>query len=90
MTDDGNKCSFCGKGPQEVSRVVAGLTASICNECLKLCGDIALSEFRDPATAGRNPSLVCSFCGQDNRRWLVAGPRVYICDECADTLQTSN
>ena len=28
----------------------------------------------------------CSFCGkaQENVRKIVAGPGVYICDECAD------
>jgi ATP-dependent Clp protease ATP-binding subunit ClpX len=30
--------------------------------------------------------LVCSFCGkdQDHVRKLIAGPSVYICDECID------
>ena len=30
--------------------------------------------------------LICSFCGktQDEVRKLVAGPSVYICDECVD------
>jgi len=34
----------------------------------------------------RGPSLQCSFCGksQDDVRKLVAGPNVYICDECID------
>ena len=31
-------------------------------------------------------SVRCSFCGksQENVRKLVAGPGVYICDECVD------
>jgi len=31
-------------------------------------------------------NLVCSFCGksQDQVRKLIAGPTVYICDECVD------
>src|SRR5207253_8956313 len=31
-------------------------------------------------------NLVCSFCGksQDEVRKLIAGPTVYICDECID------
>ncbi|RIL08698.1 MAG: ATP-dependent Clp protease ATP-binding subunit ClpX, partial [Proteobacteria bacterium] len=31
-------------------------------------------------------NLICSFCGktQDEVRKLVAGPGVYICDECVD------
>ena len=34
----------------------------------------------------RSGSLVCSFCGksQDEVRKLIAGPTVYICDECID------
>ena len=33
-----------------------------------------------------NPRVVCSFCGknQDEVRRLIAGPYVYICDECID------
>src|SRR6059058_3293157 len=34
----------------------------------------------------RTGNLVCSFCGksQDEVRKLIAGPSVYICDECID------
>ena len=34
----------------------------------------------------RGGNLVCSFCGksQDEVRKLIAGPTVYICDECID------
>src|SRR5213075_2843897 len=34
----------------------------------------------------RTGNLVCSFCGksQDEVRKLLAGPSVYICDECID------
>jgi len=33
-----------------------------------------------------SPKLICSFCGkdQDQLRKLIAGPSVYICDECVD------
>ena len=38
---------------------------------------------KEPAA---NPKLICSFCGkdQDQVRKLIAGPSVYICDECVD------
>jgi ClpX C4-type zinc finger len=38
---------------------------------------------KDPAA---KPKLICSFCGkdQDQVRKLIAGPSVYICDECVD------
>jgi ATP-dependent Clp protease ATP-binding subunit ClpX len=34
----------------------------------------------------RNDSLICSFCGksQDEVKKLIAGPTVYICDECIE------
>src|SRR5437588_9265813 len=37
-------------------------------------------------SAGHGNLLYCSFCGknQDEVRKLVAGPAVYICDECVD------
>ncbi len=33
----------------------------------------------------RSANLICSFCGksQDEVRRLIAGPTVFICDECA-------
>ncbi|MGC9519853.1 MAG: ATP-dependent Clp protease ATP-binding subunit ClpX [Desulfuromonadaceae bacterium] len=37
----------------------------------------------------RNKNLTCSFCGksQDEVKKLIAGPSVYICDECIDLCQ---
>ncbi len=36
--------------------------------------------------SGKSGNLICSFCGktQDEVRKLVAGPSVYICDECVE------
>src|SRR5260370_794989 len=47
------------------------------------------SELREAVMAkhdDRSGNLVCSFCGksQDEVRKLIAGPTVYICDECID------
>jgi len=37
-------------------------------------------------TSERNGTLRCSFCGksQNDVRKLIAGPTVYICDECIE------
>ena len=37
-------------------------------------------------TNGKGSDLVCSFCGksQDEVKKLIAGPSVYICDECIE------
>jgi len=44
-TDDTSKkpplyCSFCGKSQHEVSKLIAGPSVFICNECVELCTDI--------------------------------------------------
>ena len=33
-------CSFCGKGQDEVKKLIAGPTVYICNECIDLCNEI--------------------------------------------------
>ncbi len=38
------KCSFCGRGPIEISGIVGGTTARICDECIKICRDILSSD----------------------------------------------
>ena len=37
-------CSFCGRGPNEVEKLIAGAHAHICNECVEKCGDMLAAE----------------------------------------------
>jgi hypothetical protein len=37
------RCSFCGQKPIEVERIVGVRTARICNQCVKICGDILVA-----------------------------------------------
>ncbi len=37
-------CSFCGKSQHEVSKLIAGPTVFICDECVELCMDIIREE----------------------------------------------
>ena len=37
-------CSFCGKGQEEVRKLIAGPTIYICDECIDLCNDIIAEE----------------------------------------------
>jgi len=39
------KCSFCGKGPEEVKKLIAGPTVYICDECIELCNEIMVEEW---------------------------------------------
>jgi ATP-dependent Clp protease ATP-binding subunit ClpX len=38
------QCSFCGKSPEEVQRLIAGPTVYICDACIDLCNEILLEE----------------------------------------------
>lgn len=39
------RCSFCGKGEEEVQRLISGPGVYICNECVSLCNNILGGEF---------------------------------------------
>lgn len=39
------KCSFCGKGQEQVKRLIAGPGVYICDECIDLCSEIIADEF---------------------------------------------
>jgi ATP-dependent Clp protease ATP-binding subunit ClpX len=47
------KCSFCARGQDEVSKLVAGPSSVyICSECIKLCNDILEGEMLEETTEG--------------------------------------
>jgi len=54
MVDDNNNggnakvlCSFCGKGRDEVKKLIAGPSVYICDECIDLCNDIVKDDRRN-------------------------------------------
>ena len=51
------RCSFCGRGQDEVARLVSGPSVYICSECVKLCNDILEGELEreQPSPAGQLP-----------------------------------
>src|SRR5512143_538937 len=51
------RCSFCGRGQDEVARLVSGPSVYICSECVKLCNDIleGETEREAPAASGSLP-----------------------------------
>lgn len=42
------RCSFCGKGQNEVRKLIAGPMVYICDECVGLCNDIIDEELNAP------------------------------------------
>ena len=52
------KCSFCGKTQQEVKRLIAGVDAFICNECIELGVDIFNEEMSMQGGSIEKPKLL--------------------------------
>jgi len=44
MTNDKVRCSFCGKREDEVSQLIAGTHAFICDTCIDLCHETVTKE----------------------------------------------
>ncbi len=53
------RCSFCGKGQEEVKKLIAGPSVFICDECIELCNDIIAEEYdnEEGAAAGSKSIL---------------------------------
>ncbi|MBS1114986.1 MAG: clpX [Nitrospirae bacterium] len=55
--DEALKCSFCGKGQDEVKKLIAGPTVYICNECIELCNEIIADELYTDTCGEALPKL---------------------------------
>ncbi len=51
------KCSFCGKGQDEVKKLIAGPTVYICDECVELCNEIIAEELYSDTSSQALPKL---------------------------------
>jgi ATP-dependent Clp protease ATP-binding subunit ClpX len=65
MTVDTDKkevlfCSFCGKSQNEVKKLIAGVTAFICDECISLCSDVIKKELLEASQIDRGNFLTPS------------------------------
>ena len=53
------RCSFCGKHQEQVSRIIAGPRAYICNECVHLCMSILEDAEERPQVFGQDtPDII--------------------------------
>ena len=76
-------CTWCGRPPSEVAKLVAGPNVYICDRCVKR----AEQEFGSrtaAAPAARRGTPRCSFCSKraDASRRVVAGAEASICTDC--------
>ncbi len=51
------KCSFCGKGHDEVKKLIAGPSVYICNECVELCNEIIADSIHEEIITSSLPKL---------------------------------
>ncbi len=53
------RCSFCGKHQEQVSRIIAGPGAYICNECVQLCMSILDEDYEEgPRISADVPDVI--------------------------------
>lgn len=78
-------CVGCGlahgqKFPEEASVRLRDDGEVRCNDCER--HDKAPA--KEPSEPSKKPGFACSFCGKSRHavEFLIAGPKVYICDEC--------
>ncbi len=50
-------CSFCGKSQHEVTKLIAGPSVFICNECVDLCNDIIREEMPEESADKKGDRL---------------------------------
>ncbi|MCW5196922.1 AAA family ATPase, partial [Buchnera aphidicola (Pemphigus obesinymphae)] len=50
-------CSFCGKNKKSVSKLIAGPSVYICDECITLCNEIVQEETNDTLIKNKNKIL---------------------------------
>ena len=54
-SEEGLRCSFCGKRQEQVERLIAGPNVYICNECVDLCNSILAEEIFERNTQTLEP-----------------------------------
>jgi hypothetical protein len=91
-------CSFCGKKADEVQKLIAGPAVHICDECVKLCGDIVAEEAgHDTAAKSKKPSSkdaqadrLCGICMEprETDELIFLPHAAYMCPGCLEDIQT--
>ena len=77
---EGRICSFCGKAPEQVQKLIGGPAVNVCDECIELCQEILNEELvRDGSSLSalassssdrasnllvQESKLHCHFCGK--------------------------
>lgn len=81
-------CTFCGRPPSEVSKLLRGPNVYICDACVALAeralAGISSGPSGDALTIASSGKVPCSFCGKrrSEKKAMVLGPASNVCDAC--------
>jgi ATP-dependent protease Clp ATPase subunit len=64
-------CSFCGRSNDEVSVVIAGEGAAICDECIDIATEIVIEQRRKASAAIRDRRNAEAY---ERKAWEGTGP----------------
>jgi hypothetical protein len=82
-------CTWCGRPPSEVARLIAGPAVFICDTCVEAAERVAAKR-RPPGGSPfgglktRSAAAGCAFCGRraSSERALVTGGAGHVCTDC--------
>jgi hypothetical protein len=72
------RCSFCGKGPDQVRKLVAGPGVYICDKCIELCNEVLADRDRPSCDAGPGPTAPGPPPDEGPRRGWRVTPRNWL------------
>jgi hypothetical protein len=77
-------CTFCGRPPSEVAKLLRGPNVFICDACIGLAERAAAGGPGGALALARAGKAACSFCGKRRsaEKALVIGPESNVCDAC--------
>lgn len=77
-------CTFCGRPPAEVAKLIAGPKVYICDSCVASAEQARASGANDHISRARSPASRCSFCGKlkSAARAILAARAAKICGDC--------
>lgn len=75
-TKDGEnfRCSFCGKGQDQVKKLIAGPEVYICDACIELCNEIIVEELEEEKGSERSHDLKPHDIYAELDKYLVGQP----------------
>lgn len=89
-------CSFCGKGQNEVRKMIAGPSVHICDQCVSLCNDIVTEEVKGDLAANTKASnakskedRLCGICMEprETDELIFLPHAAYMCAGCLEDIQ---